>query len=261
MGLAPLVVEELFGLVSQVAAQGVAILVVEQFASIVLGVADHVSLMINGRIVSSGAPDEIADQPLGGLPRRLTSPLVVPAAAPFAQQSRTRSKSISNQDLETRLGAIHPIGPTGSRHDGPAGPSGAVQERDRRDGAAGSGHRPRAGAGAPRRPAAGRRAGDHADRLHPGHVHQRQRRRPPAGRRPDHRPHRRGRGHPGSRAVPAVLDGQLPALLAGSPVLRAAGPDRTGSSPPWPRAVPRRRRPPRPPPSRPAPEATAPTPS
>ncbi len=61
MGLAPLVVEELFGLVSQVAAQGVAILVVEQFASIVLGVADHVSLMINGRVVSSGPPDEIAD--------------------------------------------------------------------------------------------------------------------------------------------------------------------------------------------------------
>jgi branched-chain amino acid transport system ATP-binding protein len=61
MGLAPLVVEELFGLVSQVAAQGVAILVVEQFASIVLGVADHVNLMINGRVVSSGPPDEIAD--------------------------------------------------------------------------------------------------------------------------------------------------------------------------------------------------------
>ncbi len=61
MGLAPLVVEELFGLVSQVAGEGVAILVVEQFASIVLGVADQVGLMINGRIVSSGPPDEIAD--------------------------------------------------------------------------------------------------------------------------------------------------------------------------------------------------------
>jgi branched-chain amino acid transport system ATP-binding protein len=61
MGLAPLVVEELFGLVSQVAAQGVAILVVEQFASIVMGVADRVALMINGRIVQSGRPDEVAD--------------------------------------------------------------------------------------------------------------------------------------------------------------------------------------------------------
>ena len=61
MGLAPLVVEELFGLVSQVAAAGVAILVVEQFASIVLDVADQVALMINGRIVRSGRPSEIAD--------------------------------------------------------------------------------------------------------------------------------------------------------------------------------------------------------
>jgi branched-chain amino acid transport system ATP-binding protein len=70
MGLAPLVVEELFGLVSQVAAQGVAILVVEQFASIVLDVADQVALMINGRIVRSGRPAEIAgslsDAYLGG---------------------------------------------------------------------------------------------------------------------------------------------------------------------------------------------------
>ena len=61
MGLAPLVVEELFGLVSQVAAAGTAILVVEQFASIVLDVADQVALMINGRIVRSGRPSEIAD--------------------------------------------------------------------------------------------------------------------------------------------------------------------------------------------------------
>ena len=61
MGLAPLVVEELFGLVAQVAAEGVAILVVEQFASVVLDVADHVALMINGRIVRVGPPAEVAD--------------------------------------------------------------------------------------------------------------------------------------------------------------------------------------------------------
>jgi branched-chain amino acid transport system ATP-binding protein len=61
MGLAPLVVEELFGLVAQVAADGVAILMVEQFASVVLDVADHVALMIGGRIVRSGAPGEVSD--------------------------------------------------------------------------------------------------------------------------------------------------------------------------------------------------------
>ncbi len=61
MGLAPLVVEELFDLVAQVAAEGVAILVVEQFASVVLEVADHVALMVDGDIVRSGRPDEVAD--------------------------------------------------------------------------------------------------------------------------------------------------------------------------------------------------------
>ena len=61
MGLAPLVVEELYELVAQVAAEGVAILVVEQFASVVLDVADHVALMVNGRIVQSGSPADVAD--------------------------------------------------------------------------------------------------------------------------------------------------------------------------------------------------------
>ena len=38
-----------------------AILVVEQFASVVLDVADHVALMISGRIVRSGRPSEVAE--------------------------------------------------------------------------------------------------------------------------------------------------------------------------------------------------------
>ncbi len=61
MGLAPLVVEELFATVAGVAADGVAILVVEQFASIVLDVADQVALMVGGRIVRSGSPADVAD--------------------------------------------------------------------------------------------------------------------------------------------------------------------------------------------------------
>jgi branched-chain amino acid transport system ATP-binding protein len=60
MGLAPLVVEELFGVVTQVATQGVAILLVEQFANVVLGVADHVAVMVGGRIVKEGPPAEVA---------------------------------------------------------------------------------------------------------------------------------------------------------------------------------------------------------
>src|SRR6201999_1395430 len=39
MGLAPLIVEELYGLVAEIARQGVSILVIEQFAPTVLGVA------------------------------------------------------------------------------------------------------------------------------------------------------------------------------------------------------------------------------
>ena len=61
MGLAPLVVEELFALVGQVAAEGVAILVVEQFANVVLDVADLAAVMLGGRIVRSGSPSEVAE--------------------------------------------------------------------------------------------------------------------------------------------------------------------------------------------------------
>jgi len=60
MGLAPLVVEQLYALVAQVAAEGVTIVVVEQFASIVLGIADRAAVMSGGRIVSLGDPVEIA---------------------------------------------------------------------------------------------------------------------------------------------------------------------------------------------------------
>ena len=50
MGLAPLIVEELYGIVAEIAREGVSILVVEQFARTVLGVADVAAIMVNGRI-------------------------------------------------------------------------------------------------------------------------------------------------------------------------------------------------------------------
>lgn len=59
MGLAPLVVEELYGIVAQIARTGTSILVVEQFARTVLGVADLAAVMVNGRIRAVGRPDEI----------------------------------------------------------------------------------------------------------------------------------------------------------------------------------------------------------
>jgi len=62
MGLAPLVVEELYERIAALAAGGLSILIVEQFAQTVLGVADVASVMLHGRIVRTGAPRAIADQ-------------------------------------------------------------------------------------------------------------------------------------------------------------------------------------------------------
>ena len=59
MGLAPLIVQELYGIVGEVAKQGVSILVVEQFARTVLGVADKAGLMLHGRVVKEGSPAEL----------------------------------------------------------------------------------------------------------------------------------------------------------------------------------------------------------
>ncbi len=62
MGLAPLIVEELYEIVSEIAKGGVSILVVEQFARTVLGVADFAAIMLHGKITSIGQPDDIAPE-------------------------------------------------------------------------------------------------------------------------------------------------------------------------------------------------------
>jgi branched-chain amino acid transport system ATP-binding protein len=59
MGLAPRIVEELYAQVSTIAAEGITIVIVEQFARAVLGVADVALVCVNGRIVASGPPAEI----------------------------------------------------------------------------------------------------------------------------------------------------------------------------------------------------------
>ena len=56
MGLAPLVVEQLYELVAQIAKEGVSILVVEQFARAVLGIVDWVGIMVRGRVTNFGTP-------------------------------------------------------------------------------------------------------------------------------------------------------------------------------------------------------------
>lgn len=60
MGLAPLVVGKLYEIVAHVAQSGVSVLVVEQFARTVLGIADRAAIMLHGRITRIGQPDELA---------------------------------------------------------------------------------------------------------------------------------------------------------------------------------------------------------
>jgi branched-chain amino acid transport system ATP-binding protein len=70
MGLAPMIVAELYELVAQIAAEGVAVILAEQFAATALGVATDVAVVVQGRIVASGTPgdmpDDLADAYLGG---------------------------------------------------------------------------------------------------------------------------------------------------------------------------------------------------
>jgi branched-chain amino acid transport system ATP-binding protein len=65
MGLAPLVVAELYELVSSLARQGMTILLVEQFVSTALSVATNAAIMVHGRIHQEGTPAEMAEAALG----------------------------------------------------------------------------------------------------------------------------------------------------------------------------------------------------
>ncbi len=60
MGLAPLVVETLYEVVRTIAAEGLSILIVEQFAHEVLGVANTASIMLHGRIEMTGTPADVS---------------------------------------------------------------------------------------------------------------------------------------------------------------------------------------------------------
>jgi branched-chain amino acid transport system ATP-binding protein len=63
LGLAPLVVEEIFGILRGLAAEGIALLLVEQNAQLALGLADHGYVLDAGRVVLSGPAAELLDNP------------------------------------------------------------------------------------------------------------------------------------------------------------------------------------------------------
>ena len=63
MGLAPILVEEIFDIIAEIHGQGVSILLVEQNASMALSVADRAYVLETGRIVLEGPAEEVLENP------------------------------------------------------------------------------------------------------------------------------------------------------------------------------------------------------
>jgi branched-chain amino acid transport system ATP-binding protein len=61
MGLAPLIVEELYHVLSLLAAEGTAILLVEQFPKTALAIADYGAILVQGRVMTVGQPQDLSD--------------------------------------------------------------------------------------------------------------------------------------------------------------------------------------------------------
>ena len=59
MGLAPIIVTQMYDTVRELAQEGLSILVAEQFARTVLPIAQSAAIMLHGQIVRVGTPDEI----------------------------------------------------------------------------------------------------------------------------------------------------------------------------------------------------------
>ncbi|HVH78927.1 MAG TPA: ABC transporter ATP-binding protein [Stellaceae bacterium] len=59
LGLAPLIIEEIFGVISRLKDDGMTVLLVEQNATLALDVADHGYVMENGRIVLEGPAESL----------------------------------------------------------------------------------------------------------------------------------------------------------------------------------------------------------
>jgi len=63
MGLAPILVEEVFRIISNLKSQGVTMLLVEQFAAAALNVADYGYVLENGKIATHGPASKLKDDP------------------------------------------------------------------------------------------------------------------------------------------------------------------------------------------------------
>jgi branched-chain amino acid transport system ATP-binding protein len=63
MGLAPILVDEVFRIISRLKGEGVTMLLVEQFAAAALAVADYGYVLENGRIAVEGPADRLRSDP------------------------------------------------------------------------------------------------------------------------------------------------------------------------------------------------------
>jgi branched-chain amino acid transport system ATP-binding protein len=62
MGLAPLIIDQIFEALERLARTGVALLLVEQYVSRALSMADSVYILTRGRVSWTGAPSEISEE-------------------------------------------------------------------------------------------------------------------------------------------------------------------------------------------------------
>jgi branched-chain amino acid transport system ATP-binding protein len=62
MGLAPKIVDEIFGYLRRLAVEGLSLLVVEQYVARALELADYVYILNRGRICFAGEPAEVGDE-------------------------------------------------------------------------------------------------------------------------------------------------------------------------------------------------------
>ena len=58
-GLAPIIVEEIGGIIAQLKGRGLSVLLIEQNLPMALNVADHVNILNNGMIVYHSTADEL----------------------------------------------------------------------------------------------------------------------------------------------------------------------------------------------------------
>jgi branched-chain amino acid transport system ATP-binding protein len=61
MGLAPLIVKDLYAVLGQLSSEGMAVLMVEQFARTAMAIADFAAIMVHGEISALGQPADLDD--------------------------------------------------------------------------------------------------------------------------------------------------------------------------------------------------------